>query len=106
MVIRSWEGLSRPGAATEYFTYLTEAVIPAIRKVPGNQGVQVLRGAGTASDSFMVLTFWSDVASIEAFAGPDAEHAVVPSEAQALLAEFDARARHFDLVFEQRPEVS
>jgi heme-degrading monooxygenase HmoA len=106
MVVRSWEGRSHPGAGLEYFTYLTEAVIPAIREVPGNQGVQVLRGVGAAADSFMVLTFWSDVASIEAFAGADAEHAVVPPEAQALLADFDARARHFDVIFQQRPGVS
>ena len=106
MVIRSWEGRSHPGAGAEYFTYLNETMIPAIRNVPGNQGVQVLRGVGAASDSFVVLTFWSDAASIEAFAGPDSEHAVVPPEAQALLADFDPRARHFDVIFEHRPDAS
>lgn len=100
MVVRSWEGRVRSGAGDEYLAHLTEAVIPEIRVLPGNLGVQVLRSAGDAADRFMVLSYWSDAERIKAFAGPDAQHAVVPPEARALLSEFDERARHFDVVLD------
>lgn len=100
MIVRSWEGRARAGSADAYLAHLTDEVIPQIRAVPGCRGVQVLRGVEGDSDSFMVLTFWSDLATIGGFSGADPERAVVPPEAQALLARFDERARHFDVAWE------
>lgn len=102
MIVRSWEGVARPGKADAYLTHLTDHILPEIRSVPGNAGAQVLQGVGGDSDRFMVLTFWTDLGVIEAFAGTDIGHAVVPPEAQAVLADFDERARHFDVVVDQR----
>jgi hypothetical protein len=45
----------------------------------------------------IVITFWRSVDSIEAFAGPDLERAVVADEAAALLAQFDRRVRHYQV---------
>ena len=75
--------------------------MPQIRELEGNQGVQVLKGRASAAGTFMVLS-WSDETAIARFAGTDAESAVVPQEAQALLEAFDERARHFDIAFEAR----
>lgn len=102
MVVRTWEGRARPGAGGQYLAHLTEVVIPQIRELEGNQGVQVLKGRASAAGTFMVLSFWSDETAIARFAGTDAESAVVPPEAQALLEAFDERARHFDIAFEAR----
>lgn len=97
MVIRSWDGTARPGAAEEYLAFLTEVMVPAIVAMPGCLGVEVLRRAG-AGDHFRVQSRWADEDAIRAFAGDDPEHAVVPEAARALLASFDERARHFDVV--------
>jgi len=100
VIVRSWEGRARAGSADAYLAHLTEEVVPQIRAVSGCRGVQVLRGVDASSDTFMVLTLWSDLSAIEGFSGPDPEHAVVPAEAQALLSEFDERARHFEVAWE------
>jgi len=105
VIVRTWEGRVRPGMADQYVEHLTAHVLPEIRALPGHRGARVLRGVGEASDDFMVLTFWSDVASIEAFAGPDIGHSVVPEEARAVLTEYDERARHFEVVVDEAGRV-
>lgn len=100
MIVRSWRGTCRPGAGDAYLKHLTEVVIPEIRTLPGCLGAQVLRDV-EAPDRFIVLTRWADLPSVERFAGPDATHAVVPPEARALLADFDRRARHLEVVLEE-----
>ncbi len=100
MIVRSWEGRAKVGSADAYLAHLTEEVVPEIQAMAGCRGVQVLRGVRDGSDRFMVLTFWSELSAIEEFAGSDAEHAVVPPEARALLADFDDRARHFEVAWE------
>lgn len=105
MVIRSWEGRARPGAGDEYLVYLSESIIPEIRSLPGCLGARVMRGVNDP-DRFVVQTHWSDAESIVRFAGADPELAVVPPEARALLAEFEDRARHFEVVFDHFPDAS
>jgi heme-degrading monooxygenase HmoA len=84
----------------DYVAHLEDAVLPEIKALPGYRGAQVMRGAGEAAESFVVLTYWSDLDAVEAFAGPDRDAAVVPEEAQTLLAEYDHRVRHFEVVLD------
>ena len=58
----------------------------------------ILKREGAAGSEFEIVTVWQSRAAIEAFAGRDIEAAVVPDAAQAMLAEFDQRVRHFDIV--------
>ena len=95
MVVRSWGGTTRPGEGDRYLDFLTEVMIPKISALPGCLGVEVLR---RGRDHFIVQSRWDDEEAILRFAGSDPEHAVVPEEAHALLAEYDERARHFDVV--------
>ena len=48
--------------------------------------------------AFQVVTLWESMDAIRRFAGNDPEAAVVPLEARALLARFDERVRHFEVV--------
>ena len=100
MIVRHWTGRANPGDELAYVTHLKDEVIPAIRRLPGNLGARVLRGVGDAGRDFVVLTYWDRLASIEAFTGPDLTTAVVPPEAEALLAAFDPHARHFEVAYE------
>jgi hypothetical protein len=45
-----------------------------------------------------VVTLWESLAAIRDFAGDDADAAVLPAEAQAMMSEFDARVSHYDVV--------
>jgi heme-degrading monooxygenase HmoA len=95
-----WAGRAKPGREIDYVAHLEAAVLPEIKALPGYRGAQVMRGAGKAAESFVVLTYWSDLDAVEAFAGPDRDAAVVPEEARRLLAEYDLRVRHFEVVLD------
>lgn len=100
MIVRSWSGATKPGAAQAYLAFLEGSILPEIREVPGNLGARVLRGTAGDSDSFIVQTYWVDLESVAAFAGADIGVAVVSEEAQELLATYDRRAEHFDVVLD------
>ena len=103
MMIRSWDGTARQGAADQYMTFLNDVMVPKIASLPGCLGVEVLR-RGEAH--FVVQSRWSDEESIKRFAGSDPEHAVVPAEARELLSSFDERARHFHVALSVTPGPS
>ena len=102
MVIRSWDGTTRPGCSEEYLTFLAEVMVPRIVALPGCLGVDVLQ---RGEHHFVVQSRWVDEAAIRSFAGSDPEHAVVPEAARLLLSEFDERARHFTVRLSVAPET-
>jgi hypothetical protein len=57
-----------------------------------------LRRDAGAEVEFVTLTLFESWEAIRAFAGEDAEAAVVPPAARALLARFDARSVHYGVV--------
>lgn len=101
MIVRMWGGRARPGRELDYLAHLEGVVIPEIRALPGNLGARVFRGVEGDGESFVVLTYWTDLDSVAAFSGPDRESAVVPIEAQRLLSEYDLRVRHFEVVLDR-----
>lgn len=98
MIGRSWRGQVWPGKDEEYLAFLRDHVFPQVGSIPGNLGARVLRRLGT--DEFLVFTEWADMQSVTAFAGPDPTVAVVEPEARALLAQYDEKVEHFELVLE------
>ncbi len=100
MILRSWHGHPLPGREADYLAFLKEVVFPEIRAVPGNRSARALRAVG-GDGTILVLTEWDDLASVQAFAGVDSTVAVVPKAAESMLAEYDPRVRHFELVLSQ-----
>ena len=100
MIVRLWKGTANRGDEGAYLRHLEESVFPEIRAIPGFIRARVLRRAEPGGDEFLVMTCWADMESIKAFAGADPEVAVVPPEAQALLASFDRRVQHFEVALE------
>jgi len=98
MIVRMWGGRAKRGQEAAYVAYLEGTILPEIRGLPGNLGAQVLREREEASECFVVLTYWTDLDAVTAFTGADRDHAVVPESAQRVLADYDVRARHFDVV--------
>ena len=47
---------------------------------------------------FLIVTVWESEQAIVAFAGADAQAAVVPEKVQRMMVEFDDRARHFNTI--------
>jgi hypothetical protein len=58
----------------------------------------LLERATSGAVEIVVITFWQSVEALRRFAGADVEEAVVAAEAAALLAQFDRRVRHYQVV--------
>jgi heme-degrading monooxygenase HmoA len=59
----------------------------------------ILRREVAEGTQFQVVTEWESLEAIRAFSGNDAEGAVVPQAAQAMMVEFDRRAVHYEIAF-------
>lgn len=98
MVARVWKGSTRPANAARYLAHLTEKIFPEMRTLSGQAGVWVLQRPAGDTVEFIVMSMWQSREAVQAFAGQDIDVAVVPPEAQALLANWDAHAAHYDVV--------
>ena len=97
MIARMWSGMTRPEQADAYLAHLRDQTFRRLAAIPGHRGACVLRRATPGTVTFTVMTLWDSLDAIACFAGDDPEVAVVPPEAQALLASYDARAVHWDV---------
>jgi heme-degrading monooxygenase HmoA len=98
MIGRVWHGWTTPGNADAYEALLRREILPSIHRVSGHRGATLLRRDLGEEVEFVTLTFFDSMEAVRAFAGEDHEKAVVPAEARKLLARFDARAIHFQVI--------
>ncbi len=56
-----------------------------------------MRRSGTQAEEFLLVTLWESLDAIRRFAGADAEAAVLPPAARALLVDAEPRATHYDV---------
>ena len=97
MIGRLWHGTCAPADVDANEDHLRRATLPALREIAGYEGGYVLRREAGGGVDFLVLTLWASLDAVRAFAGDDYELAVVPPEAERLLARFDERAVHYDV---------
>lgn len=100
MIARYWRGRTTAEHADAYQELLRGTVLPGIHRVPGYRGASVLRRDLPDGVEFVTLTRFDTLDAVRAFAGDDHEAAVFPPAARALLATFDDRAVHFEIVVE------
>jgi heme-degrading monooxygenase HmoA len=102
-IVRSWSARATATGADTYLAHFQEAVLPALRRIPGHGGSLVMRRRRDHEVEIIVLTLWASMAAVHAFAGSDATVAVVEPAARAVLHTFDERAEHFDLALYAEP---
>ncbi|MBV9727243.1 MAG: antibiotic biosynthesis monooxygenase [Gammaproteobacteria bacterium] len=98
MVARLWRALARADQAQEYIRHLRTETFPAVRKIPGFIDASILSRPLGPGIEFLIVTRWDSMEAIARFAGADPEVAVVPAKAAAMMIEYDARARHFEVI--------
>jgi heme-degrading monooxygenase HmoA len=103
VIARTWGGVARPDTIEAYLSHLREKTLPSLEDVAGFRGAYVLRRPGADQVPVTVITLWDSLDAIARFSGADVEAAVVPAEAQALLASWDARAVHWEVAQLWRP---
>ena len=97
MIARHWRGIARAAVADAYVEHLRRETFPALARFPGFLSASILRRAVPPGVEFVIVTNWESLESIHACAGSDPETAVVPAAVQAMMVEFDTRARHYQV---------
>jgi heme-degrading monooxygenase HmoA len=98
MIGRLWHGWTTHENADAYEALLRREVLPGIHRVPGYLGAYLLRRDAGPEVEFVTMTLFDSWDAVREFAGADFEAAVVPAAARALLARFDARSVHYDVL--------
>jgi heme-degrading monooxygenase HmoA len=100
MICRIWHGWTTHENAPAYERLLRGEIFVAIegRAIAGFRGIQLLRRDADAEVEFVTMMWFDSLDAVRTFAGDDYERAVVPGHARALLARFDARSAHYEVV--------
>ncbi len=97
-IARIWMGRTTPDKANDYVGHLQGTIFPELRNIAGHRGAYILRRNLKNGAEFTIITLWESMEAIHQFAGEKAEIAVVPPEARALLTQFDATVKHYEIV--------
>jgi heme-degrading monooxygenase HmoA len=100
MIVRVWHGWTSAQSAGAYETLLRTEIFAGIgaREIPGYRGIELLRRNVAGEVEFVTVMRFDSLDAVRIFAGEDHEVAVVPPAARRLLARFDARSAHYELV--------
>ena len=104
-ICRLWRGWTTPANAAAYEAIVRGEVIPGIeaRRIPGFSHIDLMRRDLGDEVEFQTLMWFDDLEYIRAFVGEDYAVSHVPPAAQAVLARFDRRAVHYE-VLDRRPQ--
>jgi heme-degrading monooxygenase HmoA len=100
MICRVWRGWTTKDNAAAYERIVRGEVIPGIeaRRIPGFRSIDLVRCEREHDVEFMTLMWFDTLDSVRAFMGEDYQAAHVPAAAQAVLADFDRRSLHYDVL--------
>ena len=98
MISRHWKGIVKREFAARYVEHLKRETFPELASLAGFIRATVLRRELAAGTEFQVVTLWDSLHSIEAFAGVDVDAAVVPSEVQAMMVNYERSVAHYEIV--------
>jgi heme-degrading monooxygenase HmoA len=99
MIMRTWHGTAASRAdADHYARHFEGDVLPHLRSLAGFRGARLLRRDVDGEVELQALTTWDSLAAVRAFAGEDYPVAIVEPEARAVLARFDDRVEHYEVV--------
>jgi heme-degrading monooxygenase HmoA len=99
MIARRWRGWAEsPENADAYVAHFHNEVHPQLAATDGFIDARVERVADDRGRiELVVVTRWTSLDAIRAFAGDEIEVAVVAPAARAVLSDFDRHVRHIEL---------
>lgn len=98
MISRHWKGITKPGLLDRYIAHLQHDTFPALSAIPGFRSASILKRDVRDGTEVHVVTLWDSMDAVRAFAGETADIAVVPPVVQELMADYDRRVVHYDVV--------
>lgn len=100
-VARIWRALATRDGADAYVRYFDRTLRPQLAALRGYCGAVVLLGEEREETRIVVITRWSSLEAIRAFAGDSLTSAVVEPEARALLTSVDETVEHFEIALDE-----
>jgi antibiotic biosynthesis monooxygenase (ABM) superfamily enzyme len=99
MILRYWRGWTTAANAPAY-EEIVEAVLAEIaaRDIAGYRGAYLMRRELGEETQFATALLFDAMDSVREFAGDDYERAYVPANAREVLARYDERSAHFDVL--------
>lgn len=103
MISRIWHGWTTKDNADKYETLLKEEIFVGIqnRNIRGFKGIQLLRRELGQEVEFVTIMTFDSLDAVREFAGEDYEVPVVPPKAREVLARFDERSQHYEIIAER-----
>jgi hypothetical protein len=101
MIGRLWSGRTAPADADAYEAFLRDDLLPDVALLEGARGAYVLRRDDGERVEFVTLTLFDSMAAVRGFAGENTDVPVIEPRAAELLAHYDERVRHFDVVIRE-----
>ena len=98
MIGRLWSGRTAPADADAYEAFLRDDLLPEVAELEGAQGAYVLRRSDGEQVEFVTLTLFDSLDAVRRFAGAEEDVPVIEPRAAELLADYDDRVRHFEVV--------
>jgi hypothetical protein len=100
MIIRLWRGWTTPANADAYQHIVSTQVLPSIaaRRLDGYRGAFLIRRELEDEIEFATLMGFDSLDNVRAFTGEDYETAYVPPPAREVLAGFDERSAHYEVL--------
>ena len=95
-IVRSWHGRIASHRADEYLELMRTVAIPDYRSTPGNLGAFCLRRRDADVVHVFMVSLWSSVDDIAAFAGEDITLAKYYDFDDDFLLERELRVSHFE----------
>jgi heme-degrading monooxygenase HmoA len=103
VIARIWSARTAAADVSSYRAHLEANVFPVLRGIAGYTGARLLTRRDGGEVELLVVTWWTSLESIRAFAGTDVEHAVVDPEVRPLLSAWDDRVRHYEIAASDEP---
>lgn len=100
MIARIWRGLVAAAHGDAYADYMRVTGVHGYTSTPGNRGVYMLRRMTDKGCEFVMISLWSSMDDVRAFAGHDVERAVFYPKDDQFLVERDRHVRHYEVVQE------
>jgi heme-degrading monooxygenase HmoA len=105
MIVRMWRAVATGENAPAYRAHLERAVLPELRRLPGFLGLSLGQAGCGDRVELVVMSRWTSMDAIKAFAGSDPERAVVEPGARAVLIELDDFVTHYDVTLDVRVDA-
>jgi len=103
VISRHWKGVAKPGQADNYIRHLRTDTFPKLSGIDGFVRASILTRPVDEGTEFLIVTEWESIDSIKAFAGEQADVAVVPPVVQAMMIDYDRTVRHYEVAETHTP---